>query len=367
MGLTLQLLPLLMERQGHPAWLIGANAAMGPIGILMAGPFLPRIIGNMGTRLAVYVAVATMVAVLIALKLSPTVWLWFPLRFIFGVAAGVLFTVSKGWVLTFAKKQERQSWPRDEHLYQRACCHLLGRPAHPAVDRHQQLSGSLWAIGIVCVMASILPLAFVKVSHDTFRQEHSGSFFRFVGKAPLLCSRWVLQPCSTACSISFFFTIFGMRHGLELDVASRILGVGIIGNVLLFYPLGWLADHWSRRGVIVVTACSTIVLSLSLIVLINTIFIWPATVLLLASAFGVYVVALAAMGDSFKGPDVMAGSAAFAAMWDIGGLIGPPLAGVAIDAFGINAMPFTIASFYVILLIGLALNGGQLVREPSHG
>ncbi len=102
MGLTLQLLPLLMERQGLPAWLIGANAAMGPIGILMAGPFLPRIIGNMGTRLAVYVAVATMVAVLIALKLSPTVWLWFPLRFIFGVAAGVLFTVSEAWVLTFA-------------------------------------------------------------------------------------------------------------------------------------------------------------------------------------------------------------------------------------------------------------------------
>ena len=46
MGLTLQLLPLLMERGGHPAWMIGANTAMGPIGILMAGPFLPRVIGK---------------------------------------------------------------------------------------------------------------------------------------------------------------------------------------------------------------------------------------------------------------------------------------------------------------------------------
>ena len=164
-----------------------------------------------------------------------------------------------------------------------------------------------------------------------------------------------------------FFTIFGLRNGVELDVASRILGFGIIGNVVLFYPMGWLADHWSRRGVVILTACSTIVLSLSLIWLINTPFIWITVVLLSASAFGVYVVALTTMGDTFKGPDVVAGSAAFAAMWGVGGLVGPPIAGIAIDTFGINAMPVTLASFYVILLIGLIRNRGHLVRQPVHG
>jgi fucose permease len=78
-------------------------------------------------------------------------------------------------------------------------------------------------------------------------------------------------------------------------------------------------------------------------------------------------VSLAVMGDSFKGPDVIAGSAAFAAMWGVGGLFGPPLAGLAIDTFGINAMPVTLASFYVLLLVGLAWSRGQLVRTVSHG
>jgi fucose permease len=73
------------------------------------------------------------------------------------------------------------------------------------------------------------------------------------------------------------------------------------------------------------------------------------------------------MGDTFKGPDFVAGSAAFAAMWGVGGLVGPPIAGVAIDTFGINAMPVTLASFYVILLIGLIRNRGHLVRHPHHG
>ena len=84
MGLTLQLLPLLMDRGGYPAWIIGVNAAMGPIGILVAGPFLPRFIGNIGTRRAVYGAIAAMIAILLAIKVSPSIWLWFPLRFCFG-------------------------------------------------------------------------------------------------------------------------------------------------------------------------------------------------------------------------------------------------------------------------------------------
>jgi MFS family permease len=112
----------------------------------------------------------------------------------------------------------------------------------------------------------------------------------------------------------------------------------------------------------VVSALLTVVLAISLIWLIQTWLIWPAVVLLSTSAFGVYIVSLAIMGDAFKGADLVSGSAAFAMMWGIGGLAGPPIAGVMIDAFGINAMPVTLASFYVLLLIGLGLTRGQLVR-----
>ena len=49
-GLTLQLQPLLMEARGIPAWLIGLNTASGACGILLAGPFLPRIIARLGGK-----------------------------------------------------------------------------------------------------------------------------------------------------------------------------------------------------------------------------------------------------------------------------------------------------------------------------
>jgi len=362
MGLTLQLLPLLMDRQGIPAWIIGANAAMGPVGILLAGPFLPHVIGNFGTKRAVYALILGMVLTLLAMKLAPSFWLWFPLRFVFGIMAGSLFTVSEAWVLTFAGDGNRG---RIMGLYTSvlAITFSIG----PLIIPWTGIDGwRPWLICFLCILAAALPLGFVKVSDDVFRQTEKGGFFGFVRRAPLLlfavCAATLFDNVLIA-----FFTIFGMRHGVELAVASRILGFGIICNTLLFYPMGWLADHWSRQGVVVLTASLTVVLALSMIALIATPLIWVVIVLLTASAFGVYVVALATMGDSFKGPDVIAGSAAFAAMWGVGGLIGPPLAGAAIDSFGINAMPVTLASFYVILLVGLALNGGRLVREDARG
>lgn len=362
MGLTLQLLPLLMEQRGIPAWIMGANAAMGPLGILMAGPFLPSLISRLGSKRIVIGVMALMIAALLALKLAPSIWLWFPIRFVFGISAGTLFTVSEAWVLTFAGDGNRG---RIMGLYVSVLAMTFS--VGPLILPFTGIDGwTPWLIGIACIAASALPLAFVKVSDDVFRQERSGGFFRFIAKAPLLLFAVGAATLFDSVFISFF-TIFGLRHGLELAVASRILGAGIIGNTLLFYPMGLLADRWSRIGVVAVTATLTIVFSLSLIPLIDSWAIWPLTILLSTCAFGVYVVALAILGDSFKGPDLISGSAAFAAMWGVGGLFGPPIAGTAIDAFGINAMPVILAVFYALLLAGIARSGGRLVRESASG
>jgi MFS family permease len=361
LGLTLQLLPLLMEQQKYPAWLMGLNAAMGPIGILLAGPFLPYFIGVTGTKRASYIIVAVLVAVLLAIKVSPF-WMWFPLRMLFGIATGTLFTISEAWVLTFAGDGNRG---RIMGIYTSVLA--VSFSVGPLIVPWTGIEGWYpWVIGIVCILVSALPIAYVKVGESDFRQTTDGGFFAFFGKAPMLLFAVCAVTLFDNVFISFF-TIFGLRNGLDLDVASRILGVGIIGNVALFYPMGWLSDHWSKKGVVMLTASLTVLLSLMLVIFINHWIIWPSVILLSASAFGVYVVALATMGDHFKGPDVMAGAAAISAMWGIGGLLGPPIAGAAIDMFGINAMPFTLAAFYVVLLAGLSMTGGKLVREPAHG
>src|SRR5262245_6729658 len=64
LGLTFPLLSLLLERRGVPAWIIGLNAAMSPLGIIVAGPFIPAAVGLLGARQLCYVTMFAMVALL---------------------------------------------------------------------------------------------------------------------------------------------------------------------------------------------------------------------------------------------------------------------------------------------------------------
>jgi MFS family permease len=357
MGFTLQLLPLLMEANKTPAWVIGLNTSMAPLGILLAGPILPRIIARVGAKRMVYMAVTFNIAGLLIFKLVPSLYIWFPLRFLFGISSGALFTISEAWILTVADPSKRG---RIMGLYTSvmAVSFSLG----PFMLPYTGTDGWLpWVIAMSGLGLSIVPLAFVSVSDDAFRDEHGGGFWRVVRRAPLLLFAVGAATLFDSVFIAFF-TIFGIRSGLSMAAASTILGLGIVGNMLFQYAIGVFADRWSRIGVVVVSAAVTVVLCLSLIWLVHTPLLAPAVIILGTSAFAVYVVALAASGDAFKGGDLIAVSAAFSAMWGVGGLIGPSVAGVAIDAFGINAMPVVLAAFYVILLIGLALNQGRLVR-----
>ena len=357
LGFTFQLMPLLMEMQHIPAWIIGLNTAMGPIGILLAGPFLPRIIGRVGPKRMAYFAVAFIMSALIMFKSLPSLYVWFPLRFFFGMATGALFTISEAWILTFAGVGSRG---RIMGIYTSimAITFSLGPFALPFTGTTGWLP---WLIGITCLGLSILPLTLVSVSDDIFHDKEGGNFLRVIKRAPLLLFAVSTATLFDSVFISFF-TIFGLRSGLTLQTASWVLGAGILGNLGFQFLIGTLSDRWSRVGVVVVSAIITVITSVTLIFVVQSWLIWPTVVVMATAAFAVYVVALAIMGDTFKGADLIAGSAAFSAMWGVGGLVGPPIAGVAIDAFGVNSMPLLLAAFYVLLLVGLAFSRGRLIR-----
>jgi MFS family permease len=360
MGLTFQLLPLLMEEREVPAWIIGLNAAMAPLGTIMAGPFLPGIVARIGSKRVVCTVTAAIVLSLLAFKLTENLWAWFAIRFVFGMAAGVLFSVSEAWILSSAEKGTRG---RIMGLY----TSVLGITfaVGPLIIPFTGIAGwTPWLIGIACVSASALPLAFVRISEDGFRGEGAG-FLGFIRRAPLLL--FAVASCTIFDAVMLsFFSIFGLRSGLSLSMVSTVLGVGIIGNALMQFPIGWLADKWSHLAVIVASAAITAILSVAMIWAITSWTIWPLILILGTTAFAIYTVALTMLGDRFDGSDLIAGSAAFSAMWGIGGIVGPPIAGIALDAFGTNAVPLTLAAVYVILLAGLAMTGGELIRDPAR-
>lgn len=355
-GLTLQLQPLIMDARGVPAWLIGLNTAAGALGVLLAGPVLPRIISAFGARRVALVSILVIIASLTAMALLPPPWWWFGFRFFLGAAIGALFTVSESWVLTVATDQNRG---RLMGIYTSMLSVTFA--AGPIILPFTGIEGYLpWVICIVFVAAGLIPLTLVNIREASEDGGH-GSITGVLARAPLLFACIGAATVFDSVIISFF-TIFAQRNGLPLATASSVLAVGIISGVACFYPLGLLADRWNKNGVVLACACTAIAASLLLAPFIASPLIWPIAILIFNGAFGVYVVALAIIGDVFKGKDMIAASAAVAAMWGIGGIVGPPIAGRVIDSFGINSFPLVLAGFYALLLLGLLLQGGRVTR-----
>ena len=360
LGLTFSLLPLILEARGVPAWLIGANAAMGPLGIFCVGPFLPRVVRRFGVRLVVFATIAVICAALACFKLFPSLPAWFVIRFVFGIAGGTLFTVSEAWILSIANTGSRG---RIMGLYTSILSITFA--VGPLIIPSTGIDGWMpWLIGIVCVLASIVPFVFVTASDAAFRGAEGEGFFAFTKRAPLLLCA-VLAVTFVDAVILSFFQIWGLRHGVSLGEISAILGLGIIGNALVQYPVGILADRWSRTGVIVLGSIATVILALGLVWTVDSWALWPVALVLGSTAFVAYTIALTVLGDEFKGPELIAGSAAMSVMWGFGGIVGPPLTGIAVDSFGIDAIPIAIAAPFAILLVLLAVARGRLVRQPA--
>jgi hypothetical protein len=111
-------------------------------------------------------------------------------------------------------------------------------------------------------------------------------------------------------------------------------------------------------------ALTTVAMAMLLPVAVGSILIWPVAFILGTAAYAIYTAALAILGDEFKGGELIAGAAAFAATWGVGGIAGPPIVGAAVDAFGIQALPVFMVLLYAALLVMLATSGGRLVRAP---
>ena len=76
-----------------------------------------------------------------------------------------------------------------------------------------------------------------------------------------------------------------------------------------------------------------------------------------AACFGIYTAALISLGNRFSGAMLVAGNAAFALMWGIGGIAGPSTTGAIMTAFGAEGLPL------VLGLLCLALTAAALARR----
>jgi len=360
LGFSFPLVTFILEARKVDEALIAFNAAMTPLGIMLMGPFIPSLTKRFGARPTAICAAFVVAVLILALKMFPQLLSWFVLRLMLGAAGGILFTISEAWVVRFADGPSRT---RILAVYSAALS--AGFAVGPFLIPFTGIDGWLpFAIAAGFAVLATLPILAIAAPDVAVEEGQHTTFLSFLPQAPVLLCAVVLFAIFDAVALTFF-PIYALRSGLDLETASTTLGVLIAGNIFLQYPLGWLADKWSRIGTMV--GCA-LVASLFLAVLpavMGTIWMWPVLIILGSSGFGVYTVALALLGERFSGQALMAGAAAFAAMWGLGAIIGPPIAASIIKLFGIGALPYFLATIYG--LYGLAFIIRQKTRRSFAG
>ena len=344
-GLSYPLLAYLLEGMNVSTGLIGLNAAMTPLGIIVSSPFIPPLARRFGAWYLCIFSLCLAAVLLLLLGLFKDATIWFALRFLLGIANAIIFITSEAWINQLAEPAMRG---RIIGLYSTiaAAGFALG-PLALAIIGSQGWLPFLVGIAGICLA---LPIVFMAKNHlPDFNGKESASVFSFFSLAPLLLLAVTAAALFDQVVMSLL-PIYSLRHAISEATGSLMLTVIIVGNVLLQIPIGWLADRFSRRYLISWLAFGTVAGSILLTWWIEgSVLIWPMLFFWGAFAFGTYTVAMVDLGARFSGALLLAGNSAFGVVWGLGGIVGPSLAGVTMDLIGPEGLPLTLGVLFGVL------------------
>jgi len=193
LGLMFPLLSLIMEKQGVSSDLIGYNAAMQPLGIVLSVFAIPPFVRRFGAKRVVIGAGLLTAAVIVSYPLFPVFWWWFGLRILHGFCVSTLFAISEAWIVRFAEGAWRS---RILALYTSILAVSFG--GGPALI---SLTGidtpAPFVIGALILLAATIPIFFVKDEAVESEDEAPCRSSVLPGRRRCCCSPSACSPSST--------------------------------------------------------------------------------------------------------------------------------------------------------------------------
>ena len=329
-GALVPLITLNLAHRGIDATLIGLNAAMFPLAVLLAGPLLPRLMHRLGAVRSMVFGLGIVAGAIMLFAALPYLWAWFVLRFITGAAGAIPWVVCETWLNIVATERDRG---RIMGIY--ATVLAAGFAIGPAIIGALGAEGWLpFLIVALAVALSIPPIVVAKALAPAMPDRPETPLADMLRAQPLVM---LAAMCGGVMDFSLFalLPIYGLRHGLDPATTVFVLTVFIGGNVLLQIPIGWIADHTNRLTVLFACVLFSLAGALALpfaiavpMLLYALVFFWGG------SMFAIYTIGLGLLGDSFPRGQLAAANVVFVMFYEIGSFGGPTLAGAAIDAIG---------------------------------
>lgn len=353
-SLAVPLLSLVLERHGTTPFWIGVNTAASGLGIFLIGPFIPRLVARLGPVDCIRGALLVTAACMLVFPFWVDPGFWFLLRLVFGSASALMFVLSEAAVNALAPEHLRG---RVLGLY--ATLFSLGFAGGPLVlvlagsegFAPFLLAGALFALGLI-------PAGLLRPIESRLLPEGEGQGHRLVDTwrvAPLAMAG-VLVYALLESSQFALLPVWALDHGMGERAAAALVSVWLSGNILLQYPVGWLADRWRRERVMALCAAVAALGQLLVPLTVDLpLLLWSLLVLLGGAMGALYTLSLVLIGQRFRGADLTSANTAFVMTFQLGAILGPPYAGAVMGAAGNASFPLALVAPLVLLLTSLLL------------
>lgn len=345
-GFISPLIAVLMERREIDKSVIGLNASMQAIAVVVISPFTGALLRRLGATGLLAGALLTTACTYVLFAIVDDIPLWFVFRFVLGAAGAMIWVASEAWINALAEERNRG---RVIGIYSVAAAG--GGAIGPLILTLIGTAGWIpFMVPAAIALLGVLVVLFSGAGAPALAGKPSRNAWRILWIAPLpllLCAAY----SGTSESLRTFLAVYGFARGVAEQNAFALLSAMGIGGILFQYPLGWLADHVNRRWLLVLCVALSTLGFLVLPFIIGTGWIGLVVYFFFGGVFGMlYSLGLIMLGERFNGPDLVAASAGFSMMWGVGTIVGPTLSGVAMDLVGASGLIWITAGLLVIFL-----------------
>ncbi len=345
-GLTLPLLSLVLDAQGVSKTAIGLSIVIQASAGVLIAPFASRFIVRVGPARIMQLSTLVAASTLILLGTWQNVFAWFPLRFLLGAAAAILWSASEIVINELAD----DNW-RGRIIGVYGSAGAAGFALGPLVLVATGTSGLLpFAVTAGLIILASVPLLWLRNKPSAATDRSHTSLLRIFRLVPYIMLLNLTYAAAIEAFVAFF-PLFGIHLGLGEARSLSLLTTFALGGVFLQLPLGWLADHVRRHSLLLWCILLTMIGFAAMPLLITKPVVGPVFAFALGGIEGmIYALGIILLGQRFRGSELAAASVLYTGMWGAGMMLGPFLVGAGMDLFGDASMAWLIAAFYLCYL-----------------
>lgn len=347
-------------QQGFSTTQVGLLGSAHYLGFFVGCWWAPRLMGGIGYSRAFAAFAAAGAIGILAHTLITDPYAWAAMRILSGLSVAGCYTIIEAWLHSRVTNDNRGRTMGAYRMVDLSGS-LLAQLMIGVLDPASYVSYNLLAI-LCC--ASLLPLT---LTHTPQPETPPAPRLRpslALQLSPLGVAGVVVAGLSGA-AFRMVGPLYGQQVGLQVQQIALFLAFYVVGGALGQYPVGWLADKYDRRWVLLWLSFASIIASLVTAFMSSQgqVAVFASVIFFGMTTYPIFSVATAHANDYASHTQMVELSAALLFFYAIGGIASPLLTSSLIQYSGPAALFAFIAAAHLLLIVFGLLR--MRVRAPA--